>query len=120
MDERQLLFSVTRKDLDITYFRGSGKGGQHRNKTDSACRIVHRDSGAMATAQENRSQLQNKHAAFRRLVETPKFKAWWRIRAGHVALDESLIAEAVAVMMHPSNLKEEVMNEDGEWVDVKD
>jgi len=29
---RELAFSVTKKDLEITYFSGTGKGGQHRNK----------------------------------------------------------------------------------------
>jgi ribosome-associated protein len=52
-----------------TFFTGSGPGGQHRNKTESAVRLVHRPTGAVATATERRSQAQNRSAAVARLRE---------------------------------------------------
>lgn len=61
--------SVTKADLRIEYYRGSGPGGQHRNKRDTACRITHIPTGLSATAQENKSQQQNREAAFRRLAD---------------------------------------------------
>lgn len=72
---KQLLLSVTLKDCDVQTKRGSGKGGQNRNKRDTACRIVHRASGAVGESQEQRSQLQNKKAAFLRMAATPVFQA---------------------------------------------
>lgn len=60
---------VRKSDLKIEYFRGSGKGGQHRNKRDTACRITHKETGISATAEEFKSQTQNRRAAFRRLTE---------------------------------------------------
>lgn len=60
---------VTRKDLRIEYFRGSGPGGQHRNKTSSACRITHVPTGISAKAEDERCQHKNKRIAFRRLAE---------------------------------------------------
>lgn len=71
---RERILSVTLADCDVQTKRGSGKGGQNRNKRDTAVRIVHRASGAVGESQEQRSQLQNKRAAFRRMAESPKFK----------------------------------------------
>jgi len=71
---REKILSVTLKDCDVQTKRGSGKGGQNRNKRDTAVRIVHRASGAVGESQEERSQLQNKRAAFRRMAESDKFK----------------------------------------------
>lgn len=72
---REKILSVTLKDCDVQTKRGSGKGGQNRNKRDTAVRIVHRASGAVGESQEQRSQLQNKRAAFLRMAQTPVFQA---------------------------------------------
>jgi len=47
--------------------RGSGPGGQHRNKRDSAVRLTHRPTGVVATASERRSQHENRRRAVKRL-----------------------------------------------------
>ena len=57
--KKELLFSITRKDFEITWFGGSGAGGQHRNKHHNCCRIVHKASGIMSTGQGSRSREQN-------------------------------------------------------------
>jgi protein subunit release factor A len=60
---------VRRADLRVDYYRGSGPGGQNKNKRDTACRIVHLPTRITATAEEQRTQGLNRVAAFRRLAK---------------------------------------------------
>ena len=48
-------------------YRGSGPGGQKRNKTSNAVRLTHLPTGVVVTATECRSLLENKIRALRRL-----------------------------------------------------
>ena len=108
MNERKPIFSVLRDQFEVDFMRGSGNGGQNRNKRATACRIKHRASGAVATAQEHRTQLQNKKAAFRRLCETPKFRAWLKMQTGRAVATEDEIQRRVEEWMSPTNLRVEV------------
>lgn len=114
--KKRLLFSITKKDLEISYFSGKGAGGQHRNKHRNCCRIRHPESGAAATGQEHRSKEKNTRAALHRLVETAKFKIWHARKVAEVR-EKKTIDEIVAEQMRPENLKVEVRNEDDtRWI----
>jgi protein subunit release factor A len=67
-DVAEKLLEVNKKNLRIQFFRASGKGGQHRNKTDTACRITHIPTGVSAEATDSRSQADNKAQAWLKLV----------------------------------------------------
>lgn len=55
------------KDCRFDISRGSGPGGQKRNKTSNAVRLTHLPTGISVTATESRSQLENKNRAVKRL-----------------------------------------------------
>lgn len=60
--------NVRKKDLKIEYYRGHGPGGQHRNKTETCCRITHIPTGIQAKCEDQRSQKQNRESAFKVLA----------------------------------------------------
>ncbi len=51
------------RDLEESFTRGSGKGGQHRNKTDSCVILTHTPSGIMVRVDGGRSQHFNRQTA---------------------------------------------------------
>jgi protein subunit release factor B len=60
------------REVEMTFVRGSGPGGQHRNKAETGVRLVHPPSGATVTATERRSQHQNRELAYERLADKLK------------------------------------------------
>ncbi len=112
---KELLFSLTKNDFIVQPFKGSGAGGQHRNKNATAIRIIHPDSGVKVECQEHKSQMQNKKAAFKRLTEHPDFKQWHRIKVAEVFHGKQQNEKKLEEWMHPRNFKVEVKNEQGQW-----
>jgi peptide chain release factor 1 len=65
--------SLDERDLEEHFTRGSGKGGQHRNVTDSAVRLKHKPTGLQVKLDGGRSQAANRQTA--REVLTAKLLA---------------------------------------------
>jgi len=57
------------KDVVIQSYKASGPGGQHRNKVETAIRIIHNSTGIIVTASDAKSQLQNKKKAWKKLED---------------------------------------------------
>jgi protein subunit release factor B len=58
---------IDENDVEVEYLRGSGPGGQHRNKTESGVRLTHVPTGVVVTATERRARSQNLAVAWERL-----------------------------------------------------
>lgn len=109
---REKVLSVTIHDCEVQTFRSGGKGGQNQNKRDTGVRVIHHPSGARGESREERSQLQNKKAAFRRMVDTPHFRYWVSVQTGRVEDTEHYLER----MMAPENIRIEVRGPDNRWV----
>lgn len=108
--EREKILSVTADDCVLQTFSAGGKGGQNQNRRSTGVRWIHPPSGARGECREERSQLQNKRIAWKRMCASTEFKNWLRVQLGQDAL---LIAK-VERELWPDKTKTEVF-ENGEW-----
>jgi len=103
------------RDCDVERKRGSGPGGQHRNKVETAIVIRHRVTGVSGEASERRSQAENHRVALFRLRvnlaievrsdrgETQPLSELWssRVTSGKISVNSAhddfpaLLAEAM-------------------------
>jgi peptide chain release factor len=67
--ERMAALGVREEDLEESFIRSSGKGGQHVNKTSTCVRIKHLPTGVEVKCMEDRSQALNRFLARRELLE---------------------------------------------------
>lgn len=112
---RTPILTVTIHDCEVQTFRSGGKGGQNQNKRDTGVRVIHHPSGARGESREERSQLQNKRTAFRRMVDRPEFRYWIHVQTGRLESEEAYLAR----QLKEENLFIEVRGPDGwtEWTE---
>ena len=113
---KELLFSITANDCEWSYTRGTGKGGQKKNKTSSAVHCMHRPSGAHGYSEASRSQADNKRDAFRKMAESKEFTTWHKIETARRMGTLATIEENVNREMR--NITVEIKDEKGRWTKV--
>lgn len=116
MSDKELLFSVTKKDLHIVHFRAGGKGGQGQNKVNSGSRVTHRASGAVGEARDSRDQPVNTRNAFIRMTQTEEFQTWLKLESLKAAGLLAKIEADVEASMGARYIQTEVKDEKGKWV----
>lgn len=104
-DEKKLLFRLTKNDFEVQTFCTGGNGGQHRNAKQNGVRIIHPASGARAEHRDGRDQSKNKEEAFKKLVNSVKFKVWHKMETMRRLGQLEEVEQRVDEMMKPENLK---------------
>ena len=77
MNNKKLLFSITKKDFDIIWFNNKKAGGQHTNKHNNCCKVIHRESGISSQSSEHRDRPSNLKSAFKSLVKSKQFEIFF-------------------------------------------
>lgn len=74
LEARFARFGIREQDLEESFVRSSGAGGQNVNKVSTCVVLVHRPSGLEVKCQETRSQALNRYYARKILCEKIEHK----------------------------------------------
>ena len=86
--QRMVALGVREADIEETFVRSSGHGGQHVNKTSTCVMLLHRPSGVQVKCQATRQQGLNRFIARRLLLD--KIEA---VKKGRVDAERARIAK---------------------------
>ncbi len=81
---KEAKIDIKPEDLEITFFRSSGPGGQNVNKVETAVRVLHKPSGLIVSCQSERSQFKNREKAIE-MLKTKLYEAKWSADQGKIS-----------------------------------
>lgn len=86
LEQRMQALGIRETDLEESFIRSGGKGGQNVNKVATCVRLVHRPTGLSVKCQRERSQALNRFFARRMLCDAVERKI-----TGAVAAEKSRV-----------------------------
>lgn len=115
LNQRMRRLGIREEDLQETFIRGAGAGGQKINKTSSTVVLVHAPTGLEVRCQRERSQSQNRIIARRELCD--KLEA--RLRAARQTKRDAIELKKRQNRKRPRGLKERILEHKHRRSEVK-
>lgn len=105
LDQRLLAAGIKREEVDESFIRAGGKGGQNVNKLATCVVLVHRPTGIVVRSANERSQYRNRVVAWDLLLARLRERAQGLAAAARAAVEKTRRQERP----RPRSLKEKIL-----------
>jgi protein subunit release factor B len=115
LQKRMLKLGIREEDLEESFVRGTGPGGQKINKTSSTVVLVHGPTGLEVRCQKERSQSVNRIVARQELCD--KLEA--KVKAARLEIKNAVEKVKRQTRKRPRGLKERILKHKHKRSEVK-